>query len=184
MGESRSKVPAMSHPLVLAVFDDPDAAARGARSVRALGIAPADVSVVARTHDEEGELAEKLGGSPGAEIEDSRLAGRLGELGAHLLAAIAVVMPGIGPIVADGPLAASLGEAAGHAAGSVDDVLVDAGVDRERARAIAADVRGGAVLLGIHVASGSVDAVRDALTSSGARDVIEATWRRGGTTQA
>ena len=170
----------MSHPLVLAIFDDPEGAARAALAVHALGIEPTNVSVVARTHDEEGELAEKLGGSPGAEIEDSRIAGRLGELSAHLLAAIAVVMPGIGPIVADGPLAASLGEAAGHAAGGVEGVLVEAGVEPARAEHLATAVRTGAVLLGVHVVDRSVSAVREALLAAGARDVVEATWGSGG----
>jgi hypothetical protein len=57
-----------------------------------LGIPREEISIVARTHDDEGALAQQSGGSPGSEIEDSRAAGRLGELSAHLLAAIALVM--------------------------------------------------------------------------------------------
>ncbi len=64
-------------------------------------------------------IANELDATPGVELEDSWLAGRLGELSGWVLAAIAVVMPGIGPIVAAGPLGAELGEAAGHAAGSL-----------------------------------------------------------------
>src|SRR5262245_38897361 len=109
----------MSHPLVLALFDNPSAAASGARELRQLGIPAERVSIVARSHDEEGQLARAADASPGSEIEDSLPASRLGELSAHLLAAIALVMPGIGPIVADGPLAAGLGEAAGHVAGGL-----------------------------------------------------------------
>src|SRR5688500_19559444 len=101
----------MSHPLVLALFDSPSSAASAARALRALGIPQERVSIVARSHDEEGVLARASDASPGSEIEDSRPAGRLGELSAHLLAAIALIVPGIGPIVADGPLAAGLGEA-------------------------------------------------------------------------
>src|SRR5688572_5669749 len=106
----------MSHPLVLGMFDDTAAAAAAARALRGLGIAREHVSIVMRSHDEEEAVAEAAGASPGSDIEDSRLAGRLGELSGHVIAAIALVMPGIGPIVADGPLAAALGEAAGHAA--------------------------------------------------------------------
>ncbi|MBF8301564.1 MAG: hypothetical protein HW394_1934, partial [Acidobacteria bacterium] len=104
----------MSHPLVLALFAEAGVAAAAARSLRALGVPRERVSIVARSHDEEGVVASAAGASPGSEIEDSGPASRLGELGAHLLAAMALVMPGIGPIVADGPLAARLGEAAGH----------------------------------------------------------------------
>lgn len=85
-----------------------------ARDLRALGVSRERVSIVVRSHDEEGILAQTSGASPGSEIEDSRPASRLGELSGHLIAAVALVMPGIGPIVADGPLAAGLGEAAGH----------------------------------------------------------------------
>ena len=107
------------HPLVLALFDDPASAARAARGLRSLGLARERVSVVARSHDEEGALAEAAGASPGSEIEDSHRASRLGELSAHLLAAIALVIPGVGPIVADGPLAAGLGE--GQIAEPIED---------------------------------------------------------------
>ena len=42
-------------------------------------------------------------------------------------------MPGIGPIVADGPLAAGLSEAAGHVAGGVARTLERAGLDHGEA---------------------------------------------------
>ena len=117
----------MSHPLVLGLFDDATAAAGAARALRALGLPPQQVSIVARSHDTEGELAEAAGASPGSELEDSRPASRLGELSAHLIAAVALMLPGIGSIVADGPLAAGLGEAAGHVAGGLARMLERAG---------------------------------------------------------
>src|ERR1043166_9192009 len=135
----------MSHPLVLALFDEPAAAARGARSLREIGVPHERVSVVARSHDEEGALARAAGASPGSEIEDSRPASRLGELGAHLIAAVALVMPGIGPIVADGPLATCLGEAAGHLAGGVARTLQRTGLSHDTAEDWQARIEGGAI---------------------------------------
>ena len=76
-----SKIPAMSHPLVLALFPTAPAAAAGARALHGLGIAREQISVVSRNHDEAGALAEQMDASPGADIEDSRPAARLGELG-------------------------------------------------------------------------------------------------------
>jgi len=90
----------MSHPLVLGLFDNPAEAAAAARALRSLGLLQQQVSIVAPSHDAEGELAEAAGASPGSELEDSRPASRLGELSAHLLAAVALMLPGIGPIVA------------------------------------------------------------------------------------
>lgn len=166
----------MAHPVVLALFDDAAAAAVAARELRALGVPRERVSIVARSHDEEGVIAQASGASPGSEIEDSRPASRLGELGAHLLAAIALVMPGIGPIVADGPLAAGLGEAAGHLAGGIVRTLQDAGLDRVEAQRWESRIRGGACLVGAHVEPARVEAARDALARAGAPHVAVGTW--------
>jgi hypothetical protein len=115
--------------------------------------------------------------TPGVELEDSRLAALLGELGGLVLAAIAVVMPGIGPIVAAGPLAAELGEAAGHAAGSLASVLKAAGLPPERAEALQHGVARGGVLLGVHVpARLELDRVRDGLSKAGATQLEIVTW--------
>jgi hypothetical protein len=167
----------MSHPLVLALFEAPADAARAARELRAFGIPQQRVSIVARSHDEEGALARVSDASPGSEMEDSRFAGRLGELGAHFLAAIALIVPGIGPIVADGPLAAGLGEAAGHVAGGLARTLERAGLDGDDADRWEKRIEAGAVLVGAHVAGEPAAAVREVLTRSGALDAAEVTWR-------
>ena len=166
----------MSHPVVMALFDDAPAAAAAARHLRALGVPREGVSIVARSHDEEGAISRAAGASPGSEIEDSVRASRLGELGGHLLAAIAIVMPGIGPIVADGPLAAGLGEAAGHLAGGIARTLERAGMPREDAHQWEAQIHGGAVLVGAHVAQAEADTARDALARAGGRGVVVGTW--------
>ena len=166
----------MSHPLVLALFDDPSAAAAAARDLRGLGVPRERVSIVARSHDEEGQLAKASGASPGSELEDSRPASRLGELSAHLLATIALVMPGIGPIVADGPLAAGLGEAAGHVAGGIARTLHHAGMDRHQADQWEARIRQGAILVGAHVDVSGSAAARRVFATNQAVAVGEATW--------
>src|SRR3954469_5360876 len=107
----------MSHPLVVGVFSGMPQATVAARDLHAAGVTREQLSIISRNHDEESSYAVDIGGSPGAGIEDSRAAARLGEASGYLLAAIALVLPGLGPIVAAGPLAAGLGEAAGHVAG-------------------------------------------------------------------
>ena len=166
----------MPHPLVLGLYSTPSAAAAGARALHALGVARDQISVVSRNHDEEGALAEQMDASPGADIEDSRPAARLGELGGQVLAAIALVMPGIGPIVAAGPLSADLGEAVGHAAGGLASVLASAGVPQARADALQREVERGSVLVAIHVTSGHTPAIVEALTATGAVNVDTANW--------
>ena len=164
------------HPLVLALFDDPASAAAAARSLRSIGLSRERVSVVARSHDEEGALAEAAGASPGSEIEDSRTASQLGELSGHLLAAIALVLPGIGSIVADGPLAAGLGEAAGHVAGGIARTLHQAGLARDEAALWQKRIEEGAILVGAHVEQGASASARDIFARQGAASVAEATW--------
>jgi hypothetical protein len=169
----------MSHPLVLALFSGPSDAAAGARAAHALGIARDQISVVARNHDEEGALAAQMDATPGADIEDSRSAARLGELSGQVLAAIALVMPGIGPIVTAGPLSAGLGEAAGHAAGSIASVLSGAGLSPASAESFQREVEAGSILLGVHVVNGDVAPVANALAAAGAASVQTANWSEG-----
>jgi hypothetical protein len=170
----------MSHPLIVALYDSAADAARGARAVHALGVTRDRISVVARNHEQAGDLADRMDATPGADIEDSRFAGRLGELGGQLLAAIAVVMPGIGPIVTSGPLAAGLGEAAGHVAGSLASVLTAAGVPEDRADALQAAVEQGRILLAVHSTAGGAAEIRAALESAGAVEIDAAAWPESG----
>lgn len=166
----------MSHPLVLALFGDRARATVAARAVHELGIDRGNLSIVARTHDDEGTLARAVDGTPGVEIEDSRVGGLLGELGGHILAAIALLMPGIGPIVTAGPLAADLGEAVGHVTGGFGSTLEKAGLSKAQAAAWQSRIRQGAVLLGVHTQPQELLRVRQALEQCGADEVVMATW--------
>jgi hypothetical protein len=166
----------MSHPVAFALFDDASAAAAAARELREFGVPREQVSIVARTHDEEGTLARASGASPGSELEDSAAATRVGELGGHLLAAIAIVMPGIGPIVADGPLAAGLGEAAGHLAGGLARTLEKAGLTRPQAEQWEARIGEGKFLVGAHVRPAQLDGAMTVLAHAGGRDVVAGIW--------
>lgn len=167
----------MTHPLIVGLFDTAAAAATAARELRTLGIPQERVSIVARTHDEEGSLARAAGATPGSELEDSRPAGRLGELSAHLLAAVAVGLPGIGPIVADGPLAAGLGEAAGHVGGGIVKTLEAAGIPADAAESFERRIIEGAILIGAHVDATRVSAARDVLSRAGATRIVDGRWR-------
>lgn len=166
----------MPHPLVLALYPSPAAAAAGARAAHAAGVGHDSISVVSRNHDEDTAFAAQMDATPGVELEDSRPAGRLGELSAYVLAAIALVLPGVGPIVAAGPLSAGLGEAAGHAAGGLASALTSAGVPDARATALQQAVAQGSVLIGVHTDEIRLAGVRSALEASGATLVETANW--------
>jgi len=90
-----------------------------------------------------------------------------------LVAAVVLIASGA---LAAGPLAAELGEAAGHVAGSLASVLTSAGLPQEPAEALQREVAQGAVLLGVHVAASDVDRVRDSLSAAGATELEMVTW--------
>jgi hypothetical protein len=166
----------MPHPLVLALYPSTSAAAAGARAAHAAGAERDRISVISRNHDDDTLLAAQMDATPGVEIEDSRTAARLGELSAYLLAAIALVLPGVGSIVAAGPLAADLGEAAGHAARGLASALTAAGVDQERALEFQNGVKEGGVLLAVHTDEARVRDLRTALQESGPTLLETANW--------
>jgi hypothetical protein len=152
----------MSHPLVMALFPDRASAETAARQVHRLGVPHDDLSIVASTHQLEGTIADDVDASPGSEIEDSRTAGRVGEIIGSILGAIAVGLPGTGAIVAAGPLAAELGEVAGHATRHLSSILVKAGLSDAEAADWQLRIHAGAVLLGVHartVGAGRVEAI-------------------------
>src|SRR5262245_9602513 len=137
----------VSDALVLGLFSNASTAADASASLHALGISGDQISVVAHSGTDERALADRMDATPGVDLEDSRPAALLGELGGQVLGAIAFVMPGIGPIVAGGPLAAALGKAAGHAAGSLASGLMAVGLPHQPAEALQRKVAQGAVLL-------------------------------------
>jgi hypothetical protein len=173
----------VSHPLALALFPTAAAAVDAARALHDIGILREHISVLARDHAEARDLADRMDATPGVELEDSPVAARLGELSGYVLAAIAMGLPGIGPIVAAGPLASELADVAGHAAGGLASVLKRAGLPGERADALQRDVAAGGVLLGVHIAAADpralTERVRDRLAAAGATELEIVNWASG-----
>jgi hypothetical protein len=167
---------AVSHPLVLGLFPSPDQAAVAARALHAEGVDRENLSVVAKSHAEAAALARELDGTPGVEIEDSRPAALLAEIGAVFVAAAAVGMPGVAQFVTAGPLAAELGEAAGHLAGGIATILTKASFDPQTAAAWQRSVEAGFVILGAHVAEAQAVRIERTLRENGAEAVGLARW--------
>jgi hypothetical protein len=145
------------------LYDDYTTASRVVRELEAAGIAPLDVSVIASnaenwysgrdtTHtkldrDRDGVDDRAEGAAAGAGI--GAAAGGL----AGLLAGLGVIaIPGLGPVVAIGWLAATAAVAvAGGAAGGIIGALTQAGVSDEDAHAYAEGVRRGGTLVTVRV---------------------------------
>jgi hypothetical protein len=165
----------------MALFSDVAAAAAVARGAHALGVDRSDLSVVARDHHDAERISTQINASPGSEIEDSKAASRLGELGGYILAAIAIGLPGTGAVVAAGPLAAELGEAAGHVAGQVAGdlkaTLMKTGMSETDADHWRSQIESGrAILLGVHARNGRASEIEALLAHNTAGAVVIAQW--------
>jgi len=91
-----------------------------------------------------------------------------------LLAGIgALAIPGLGPLIAAGPLMAALsGSAAGAAVGGITGALVGLGIPELEAKRYEGKLRAGNILVAVHTESGDQrKAAEQALKRSGAKDV-------------
>jgi len=91
-----------------------------------------------------------------------------------LLAGIgALAIPGVGPLIAAGPIVATLaGVGAGAAAGGIVGALVGMGMPEYEAKRYEGAVKDGGTLLSVHCGTSErVSAAKDALKATGAKDI-------------
>ncbi len=91
-----------------------------------------------------------------------------------LLAGIgALAIPGVGPLIAAGPVLAALsGAAAGAAVGGLAGALVGLGIPEIEAKAYEGKIRGGNILIAVHSETRDAQrAAEDVLRQAGAHDV-------------
>ena len=103
-----------------------------------------------------------------------------------LLAGIgALAIPGVGPLIAAGPIMATLaGLGVGGAVGGLVGALVGMGIPEYEAKRYEGAVKSGGTLLSVHCdTSEQIDAAKDALKETGAKD-ISSSGRRLSTGQA
>jgi hypothetical protein len=127
---------------------------------------PDDESTRAFAHEKATKAPE--GTTTGA-VTGGVIGGTLG-----LLAGIgALAIPGVGPLIAAGPIMATLaGAGAGGAVGGMVGALVGMGIPEYEAKRYEGAVKGGGTLLSVHCdTSEQVDAAKNALKSTGARDI-------------
>ena len=91
-----------------------------------------------------------------------------------LLAGIgALAIPGVGPLIAAGPIMATLsGVAAGAAVGGVAGALIGLGVPEFEARSYEGKVRGGNLLIAVHTDNSETEKrTKQIFTTNGAHDI-------------
>ena len=141
-------------PTVVGVFTSPDEAERALNALKAAGITPDQVSVVAKDRGQTAELIEAppaTDGGIGQGAGTGAIAGgAFGGLGGFILAVSALPLPGIGPVIGAGIIAATLlGAGLGVSAGGLVGALLEEGVNEEAAREYEQHVSQGSILLSV-----------------------------------
>ncbi len=140
---------------VAGLFAQQEDLERVLQELKASGFTPEQVSLVARDKGVTREVVETTGMGVGEGAGVGAVAGGItGGLLGWLLGIGALAIPGIGPIVAAGVLATTLGGAAiGAAAGGLVGALVDLGIPEEEATLYQEGISRGGMLLTVHANS-------------------------------
>lgn len=150
---------------VVGVFSDRSSAESAVRSMRDQGIRAEEISIVAK--DQRGQGQNEGGGDSiwGGTATGGAIGGAAG-----LLAGLgALAIPGMGPIVAAGPLAATL---TGAVTGGLVGGLVDLGIPEERSRFYESRVREGDILAAVRSDDrSSIDMANRVMRDNGATNV-------------
>jgi hypothetical protein len=185
---------------VVALYDDFTTANDVVRDLVDHGFAREDISLMAS--DAAGEYGRYLSDETQVDYEPSATASAagvgagigavIGGLGGLLVGLGALAIPGIGPVVAAGPLAAALsglagagvGAVAGGVTGGLIGALVDMGLPEEEAQYYSEGVRRGGTLLTVQTADHMADQARDVMNRYNPVDLNErvSSWRERGWT--
>ena len=169
---------------VVGLFEQRDAAERAVDALEAHGYSRDKISVALRDAGEQRDFAKDTGTQSATGAGAGATTGALlGGLGGLLVGIGALAIPGIGPVLAIGPLAGAIGAVGtavgttaagagvGAAGGGLIGALVGAGVPETEARAYEAGVKRGGVLVGIEVVEGRASEARSILREAGAVDM-------------
>ncbi|MBS3873880.1 MAG: hypothetical protein KGZ92_07930 [Firmicutes bacterium] len=167
---------------IVGVFRSESDAERAVRALRSSGFRDQEISIVAKDRGTQGKGQGQQNRSGMAntmragtdDISDGMTSGATwGGLAGLALGTGALAIPGLGPIIAAGPIAAAL---TGAATGGLAGGLLDWGIPAERGRQLQEEVRQGNMLAilqctGSECTEAKVNQASNILRENGARDV-------------
>ncbi|MBV8963812.1 MAG: hypothetical protein JOY67_02950 [Hyphomicrobiales bacterium] len=172
---------------VTGLFDSYDEAADAVRDLEAAGIPHNDISIVANNADNRWSAPERAADEAGSGAAAGASMGAALGGGAGLLAGLGLLaIPGLGPVVAAGWLAATaVGAVAGGAAGGLVGSLTNAGVNPKHAEVYAEGVRRGGSIVTARVNDTLAARAESILSGSGAvdPDIRGEAYRKSGWTR-
>ena len=150
---------------VIGVFNSRENAEQAVNSLRSQGFTTEEINIVSKNKNRQGQGEEYFED----DITDGALTGgTLGGIGGLLLGAGALAIPGVGPVIAAGPIAAAL---SGAVAGGITGGLIDWGIPAEAGKRYEQQVAQGGILAVIRSDAAKSNQAAQVLRQNGAKDV-------------
>lgn len=162
---------------VFGIYATPATAENGVDHLLTLGFANSAISVLLPDDETTRAFAhEKKTKAPEGTAAGVATGGIIGGTLGLLAGVGALAIPGIGPLIAAGPIVGALaGLGAGGAVGGIVGALVGMGIPEYEAKRYEGAVKDGGTLLSVHCdTSERVDLAKQALQDTGARDIASA----------
>jgi len=155
-----------SSQTIIGVFESRSSAEKAVNTLRQQGFTNEEINIISKKPQHQ---QTQQGETYDDDIVDGTLTGgTLGGIGGLLLGAGALVIPGIGPILAAGPIAAAVG---GAIAGGITGGLIDWGIPAEASQHYEQEVIQGSILAMIRTDAAKVNSVAQILRQNGAKEV-------------
>jgi len=162
---------------VFGLYGDRDQVDNGVHSLLTAGFRNEDISVLLPDNEGTKDLGlEKSSKAPEAATAGVGAGGTLGGAVGLLVGIGALAIPGLGPLIAAGPIVAALaGMGAGGAVGGLVGAMVGMGIPEYEAKRYDGRVRKGGLLVSIHCDNSDwVSRAKDILKKTGAQDIASA----------
>lgn len=150
---------------VVGLFRGREQAEEAIRELRARDYADADISIVARS---ENNSDDNFGYEKQNLADGTAAGGAVGGLAGLLAGAGALLIPGMGPIIAAGPLAGAL---TGIVTGGIAGGLIDYGIPEEEGERYEQEIQAGSIMAAVETDEDLADEVASVLRENGAYDV-------------
>jgi len=163
----------MSGKIVIGIFDDYQAAAKGIEALKEAGFQAQDISILGSDQEDLRLVAAELDLEAKGADKVVTTCGAIGAVGGSLLGLSLLALPGAGALLAAGPLMAALsGAAAGGVIGVITGALIHFDVPEYEAKVYAGHLTEGKVLVAVHTESHD-DRVRaeDIMDENGALEI-------------
>ena len=165
---------ASKNTAVFGIYKTVDHAERAVNTLTSAGFASNDISVLLSDIQTSHDFAhEKNTKAPEGTAAGATAGGIIGGTLGLLVGLGTLAIPGVGPLLAAGPIVAALaGMGAGGAAGGIIGALVGMGIPEYEAKRYEGRVKDGGVLLSVHCdTSKAIDRAKELLAGTGAEDI-------------